>query len=312
MRISVSCKRAGGIAAGRDQSAVAHCFGGQHAEQVEVGGLFVLERADLVPGPVGRAEHLETLVGAEQAHGAVGLLLQRVRDARDGGQIGEFGEDRPGLHPLLARGPAAGRGLGAAGRAGQRGALQDAVRPGWRGLHRGGRAVPLAVAVAVDRAVPVHPGRAVAGPAAGRGRRCRSSWPAGRSRSPGAGGPVPGPVQLPGGGAPFPVQPAGGAAAVAVSRGRGCRSRSSRRAAGGPPGARGAVVQCRRRSGRRGRRCRSSCRRRRSRSPGAAGPVPWPFQFAAPLPAGGRAVRSPGAAGRCRGRSSRPGRRARP
>ena len=49
--------------AGRYQRAVPDRLGGQHAEQVEVRRLLIVEGAHFVPGAVGRAEDLETLVG---------------------------------------------------------------------------------------------------------------------------------------------------------------------------------------------------------------------------------------------------------
>ncbi len=56
---------------GRCQRAVPDRLGGQHAEQVEVRRLLVIEGADFVPGAVGRAEDLEPLVRPDQAHRAV-------------------------------------------------------------------------------------------------------------------------------------------------------------------------------------------------------------------------------------------------
>ena len=46
-------------------------FGRQHSEQVEISGLFVLERAHLVPGPARGAEYLEPAAGLDQAKSAV-------------------------------------------------------------------------------------------------------------------------------------------------------------------------------------------------------------------------------------------------
>src|SRR5580704_6390452 len=48
--------------------------GGQHAEQVEIGRLFVVENAHLMAGAAGRVEDLEPIRGLDQAHRAVDLL----------------------------------------------------------------------------------------------------------------------------------------------------------------------------------------------------------------------------------------------
>src|SRR5580698_1377646 len=62
-RRTASSVAAGLAAAGlpvRDQQAGPDRLGGQDAEEVEVGGLFILEKAHLVPGPARRAEYLIT------------------------------------------------------------------------------------------------------------------------------------------------------------------------------------------------------------------------------------------------------------
>ena len=96
----------------RDQLAGSDRFGGEHAEEVEVRGLLVLERADLVPGAAHEAEHLEAIRALDQAQCAVDLLAHRVGGRRDRGLAGQFGEDAPDRRPGLRR-PAAAPGVGA-------------------------------------------------------------------------------------------------------------------------------------------------------------------------------------------------------
>src|SRR6185312_3524795 len=90
----------------RDQLAGSDRLGGEHSEQVEVRGLFVLERADFVPGTAHEAEHLEAVRALDHAQRAVDLLAYGVGRRRDRGLAGQFGEDAPDSGPGLRR-PAA-------------------------------------------------------------------------------------------------------------------------------------------------------------------------------------------------------------
>src|SRR5580704_7756635 len=102
--------RAAGVTSGlapRRQAAGPDRLGGEHAEQVEIGRLFVVENAHLMPGAAGGVENLEPIRGLDQAHRAVDLLAHRVRGRRYGREAGQFREDAlrrelPELGPLPA------------------------------------------------------------------------------------------------------------------------------------------------------------------------------------------------------------------
>src|ERR1700722_17099146 len=115
MPIMPGCGGGARSVAARSQSAVPERLGGEHAEQVEVGGFLILEEAHLVPGVLGAAEPLVPAVGLEQAHGPRDLLVDRVRGARDIGHVDEIGEDRGHGQARLARRPSAPYRAGATG-----------------------------------------------------------------------------------------------------------------------------------------------------------------------------------------------------
>src|SRR5215471_3509950 len=68
----------------RSQAPGPHRLGGQDAEQVEVGRLFVVENAHLVPGPGGGVKDLKPFRSLDQAHGPLDLLAHRVSGRRYG------------------------------------------------------------------------------------------------------------------------------------------------------------------------------------------------------------------------------------
>src|SRR6266704_3127344 len=72
----------------RHQTAGPYRLRSQHAEQVEVGGLLIVEQAHLVPGPGGGVEHLEPVWCLYQAHRPVDLLAHRVGGRRYRRQAG--------------------------------------------------------------------------------------------------------------------------------------------------------------------------------------------------------------------------------
>src|SRR5262245_10339467 len=59
----------------RTQRAGADSFGRQHAEQVEVGRFLIPEGADFVSRTSERVKDLETLARADQAHGAIHIVV---------------------------------------------------------------------------------------------------------------------------------------------------------------------------------------------------------------------------------------------
>jgi hypothetical protein len=77
----------------RSEAAGPDGLGGKYAEQVEVGGLFIVENAHLVPGSGGGIEDLKPVRGLDQAHGTVNLVAQRVSGRRYGREARKFGED---------------------------------------------------------------------------------------------------------------------------------------------------------------------------------------------------------------------------
>src|SRR6266852_6640874 len=85
--------------------------GDKHAEQVEVGGLFVLEYPDFVPGPGERVEDLEAFLGPDQAHGPVDVLADRVGAGWYRCLGRQLGEDPLCRQPASCRAPSAGRRL---------------------------------------------------------------------------------------------------------------------------------------------------------------------------------------------------------
>jgi hypothetical protein len=68
-------------------------LGGKYAEQVEVGGLLIVENPHFVPGPGGGIEDFKPVRGLDQAHGTIDLFAQRVSGGRYGREAGKFGED---------------------------------------------------------------------------------------------------------------------------------------------------------------------------------------------------------------------------
>ncbi len=74
-------------------------LGDKHPEQVEIGRFLVGEHADLVPRATCRVEDLESLLGPDQAHGAVDVLADRVSARWDGRLGSQLGEDPLGWHP---------------------------------------------------------------------------------------------------------------------------------------------------------------------------------------------------------------------
>src|SRR5260370_39725827 len=80
-------------------------LGGQHAEQVEVGRLLVVEKAHLMTGPGGRIEYLAPVRGVEQAHRPVNFLAHGVGRWTHGRQAREFRADPRRSQPPDPRAP---------------------------------------------------------------------------------------------------------------------------------------------------------------------------------------------------------------